>query len=242
MTRRSPQAPPSRFAAGLAFAVVSAMSFGLSGALAKGLLVEGWSPAAAVTARIVGRRARARRRPALVALRGRWHLLRRNARLVVGYGVVAVAGCQFAYFSAVEHLQVGVALLLEYTAPVVVIGWLWLRHGQRPGLLIGVGCVVAGAGLVLVLDVVTGVGLRPGRRAVGAAGDARRRDLLRAVGPAGQRAAADRARRRRDGRGRRRAAAARCGRAAGDGVVHRPRDVRRQPRCRGGWPCSASAW
>ena len=99
--------------------------------------------------------------PALVALRGRWHLLRRNARMVGVYGVVAIAGCQLAYFSAVEYLQVGVALLLEYTAPVVVIAWLWLRHGQRPGLMIGVGCVVAGAGLVLVLDVVTGVGLDP---------------------------------------------------------------------------------
>ena len=154
------QAPPSRFASGLAFAVASAMSFGLSGALAKGLLVEGWSPAAAVTARIVVA-ALVLVPPALVALRGRWHLLRRNARMVGVYGVVAIAGCQLAYFSAVEYLQVGVALLLEYTAPVVVIAWLWLRHGQRPGLMIGVGCVVAGAGLVLVLDVVTGVGLDP---------------------------------------------------------------------------------
>jgi drug/metabolite transporter (DMT)-like permease len=162
MTHDAPatEAPPSRFASGLAFAVASAMSFGLSGALAKGLLVEGWSPAAAVTARIVVA-ALVLLPPGLVALRGRWHLLRRNARLLVVYGVVTIAVCQFAYFSAVEHLQVGVALLLEYTAPVAVILWLWLRHGQRPGLLIGAGCVVAGAGLVLVLDVVTGVGLDP---------------------------------------------------------------------------------
>ena len=162
MTRdtRIAAAPPSRFAAGLGFAVVSAMSFGLSGTLAKGLLVQGWSPAAAVTVRILVA-ALVLAPPALVALRGRWHLLRRNARLVVVYGVVTIAGCQFAYFSAVEHLQVGVALLLEYTAPVVVIGWLWARHGQRPGLLIGFGCAVAGLGLVLVLDVVTGVGLDP---------------------------------------------------------------------------------
>lgn len=162
MTRdtRAAQAPSSRFAAGLGFAVVSAMSFGLSGTLAKGLLVEGWSPAAAVTARIVVA-ALVLVPPSLLALRGRWSLLRRNARLVVVYGVVTIAGCQFAYFSAVEHLQVGVALLLEYTAPVVVIGWLWARHGQRPNALIGVGCVVAGGGLVLVLDVVTGAGLNP---------------------------------------------------------------------------------
>jgi drug/metabolite transporter (DMT)-like permease len=162
MTHDAPvvQAPPSRFAAGLGFALVSAMSFGLSGTLAKGLLVEGWSPAAAVTARIVVA-ALVLLPPALLALRGRWHLLRRNARLVTVYGLVSIAGCQFAYFSAVEHLQVGVALLLEYTAPVAVIGWLWLRHGQRPGVPIAIGCLVAGGGLMLVLDVVAGVGLDP---------------------------------------------------------------------------------
>ena len=153
------QAPPSRLAGGLGFAVVSAMSFGLSGTVAKGLLVEGWSPAAAVTARIVVA-ALVLLPPGLVALRGRWHLLRRNARLLVAYGVVTIAGCQFAYFSAVEHLQVGVALLLEYTAPVAVILWLWLRHGQRPSALIGIGSAVAGGGLVLVLDI-SGAGLDP---------------------------------------------------------------------------------
>jgi drug/metabolite transporter (DMT)-like permease len=153
-------APASRFASGLGFAVLSAMSFGLSGTLAKGLLDAGWTPAAAVTARIVVA-ALVLLPPGLLALRGRWYLLRRNARLLVVYGLVAVAGTQFAYFSAVEHLQVGIALLLEYTAPVVVIGWLWLRHGQRPTLLVGAGCVVAGGGLLLVLDVVTGAGLDP---------------------------------------------------------------------------------
>ena len=152
--------PAQRLGAGVAFAVASAFSFGMSGVLAKGLLVEGWSPAAAVTARVlVGALVLAV--PALLALRGRWWLLRRNARMVVAYGLVAVAGCQFAYFSAVEHLQVGVALLIEYTAPVVVVGWLWLRHGHRPGALTGVGGLVALLGLVLVLDLFSGASLHP---------------------------------------------------------------------------------
>ena len=50
----------------------------------------------------------------------------------MAYGVIAVAGCQLAYFSAVDRLPVAVALLIEYTAPVAVIAWLWARHGQRP--------------------------------------------------------------------------------------------------------------
>jgi drug/metabolite transporter (DMT)-like permease len=66
---------------------------------------------------------------------------------------VAVAGCQLAYFSAVERLPVAVALLVEYTAPVAVIGWLWARHHQRPSRLTALGAVVSGIGLALVLDV-----------------------------------------------------------------------------------------
>ena len=88
-------------AAGSVLALVSAASFGLSGSLARGLLDAGWSAGAAVTVRIVHRRARAAAVPACLALRGRWALLRGNASLVVLYGVVAVAGAQFCYFSAV---------------------------------------------------------------------------------------------------------------------------------------------
>lgn len=158
MTRDTAVTPPaSALGTGLVFAVVSAFSFGMSGTIAKGLIEEGWSPGAAVTARVLVA-AVVLLPPGLVALRGRWWLLRRNVRILVGYGVVAVAGCQFAYFSAVEYLQVGVALLIEYTAPVAVVGWLWLRHGQRPGPVTGAGGLVALLGLALVLDVVSGGG------------------------------------------------------------------------------------
>jgi drug/metabolite transporter (DMT)-like permease len=76
---------------------------------------------------------------------------------MVVYGLVAVAGCQLAYFNAVAHMQVGVALLIEYTAPVPVVLWMWLRHGQRPGRLTVLGALIGVAGLVLVLDLVSGV-------------------------------------------------------------------------------------
>ena len=142
---------PSRLASGLGLAVISATAFGLSGSLAKGLLDAGWTAGSAVTARILIAAA-ALFFPAVLSLRGRWHLVRDNIGLLVSYGVVAVAGCQLAYFNAVDHMQVGVALLIEYTAPVAVIGWLWLRHGQRPGLLTVLGAMVAAVGLVLVLD------------------------------------------------------------------------------------------
>lgn len=160
VTHDVPVARDSRAASGLVLAVVSATSFGLSGALAKGLLDAGWSTGAAVTAR-VALAAVVLAGPALLALRGRWSLLSDNAWLIVAFGAIAVAGCQFAYFSAVAHMQVGMALLIEYTAPVAVVAWLWLRYGHRPGRLTLAGALLAGLGLVLVLDLVSGAEVSP---------------------------------------------------------------------------------
>ncbi len=150
-----PVAPSSSTVAGFGLALVSAVSFGLSGALARGLLDTGWSPGAVVLVRIA--LAAAVVTPfGVIALRGRWDVLRRNARLVVAYGVLAVAGAQFCFFAAVQHMQVGPALMIEYTAPAAVVGWLWLRQGQRPGRVTLVGAALAVLGLVLVLDLLGG--------------------------------------------------------------------------------------
>ena len=147
-----------RAAAGLAFALVSALSFGLSGALARPLLDAGWSSGAVVLIR-VGVAALVVTPLGVRALRGQWHLLRRNAGLVTVYGILAVAGAQFCYFSAIQYMQVGPALLIEYTAPAAVVGWMWLRHHQRPGRTTLLGAAIAAVGLALVLDLLSGVGL-----------------------------------------------------------------------------------
>lgn len=140
---------------GLALALVSALSFGASGALAKGLLEAGWTPAAAVTWRVcLG--ALVLLAPAVLAMRGKWDRLRHGWPHVVAFGVVAVALCQLAYFLAVQRLSVGVALLLEYLGIVLVVGWLWLRHGERPRPLTVLGAALAVAGLLFVLDVFGG--------------------------------------------------------------------------------------
>ena len=136
---------------GLTLAVLSAATFGTSGAFASSLIQAGWSPAAAVTTRIAVAAA-VLTVPALVQLRGRWSLLRRGAGRAAAYGLVAVAGCQLFYFNAIERMPVGVALLLEYLAAVLVVGWLWLRHGQRPRRLTVAGTAAAIAGLAMVLD------------------------------------------------------------------------------------------
>lgn len=156
-----PVSPPRRgFLPGLWLAVASAAAFGTSGPFAKSLLDAGWSPAAAVTARIVIA-ALVLLPPAVVLLRGRWILLVRNWGLLVSYGVVAVAAVQLFFFTAVTTLSVGVALLIEYLGIILVVLWLWLRHGRRPRRWTLVGIVLAVIGLVLVLDLSGGQGADP---------------------------------------------------------------------------------
>jgi drug/metabolite transporter (DMT)-like permease len=150
----------SGYAGGLAIALLSAASFGLSGALARSLLDLGWTPAAVVAVRITGAFVLLVI-PCLVLLR-RTGLpsLRQTGRMAV-YGVVAVALAQLCYFSAVQYLSVGVALLLEYLAPVLLIFWHWARSGRRPALSVFGGAALALLGLVFVLDLRSDVTLHP---------------------------------------------------------------------------------
>lgn len=157
MSRPTPSVTPGGLDArrdarsGILFALTSAVSFGLAGTMAAGLYSAGWTAGAAVSIRIaiaavvlIG--------PGMRAIQGRVWLLVRNGRTILSYGVLAVTGSQLCYFYAVARLPVGVALLIEYTAPVAVVGWMWATHGERPTRATVVGAVVASVGLVLLLD------------------------------------------------------------------------------------------
>ncbi|MFI5959206.1 EamA family transporter [Cryptosporangium sp. NPDC051539] len=146
-----PYASRRRGALGLGLALLSAASFGTAGSFADSLLSEGWSSGAVVTIRI-SLAALVLTAPALVQMRGRWRLLRSSLGTVALYGLVAVAGCQLFFFNAVERLDVGVALLLEYMGIVLVVLWVWARTRRRPRRLTLAGIVTAIAGLVLVLN------------------------------------------------------------------------------------------
>jgi drug/metabolite transporter (DMT)-like permease len=143
---------------GLVLALMAAAAFGTSGSMVTAMVEAGWSTGAVVVGRI-GIAGLVLAIPAAMQLRGRWAAVRSSWRLVVVFGLLAVAGCQWFYFNAVEHLTVGVALMLEYLGTVLVVGWLWLRHGQRPRRLTAVGTVVAIGGLVLVLNLIGGARL-----------------------------------------------------------------------------------
>ncbi|OBB77341.1 DMT family transporter [Mycobacterium sp. 852014-52144_SCH5372336] len=143
------------FRIGLMLAVGSAVAFGSSGPFAKALMTAGWSPTAAVVARLAGG-ALVMAIFASIVRRGWVREALRHPTTVLAYGVVPIAGAQLFYYNAVAHLSVGVALLLEYTSPVIVVAWVWATTRRRPTTLTLAGVGLAIAGIMLVLDVFSG--------------------------------------------------------------------------------------
>ena len=137
--------------AGLVFALIAAATFGTSGALIKPLLEAGWSPAAAVTVRVLtGGVVLA---PfALLTLRGRWDAVWRGRWRILGMAAVGVAGTQLVYFAAIQRIPVGTGILIEYMAPLLLVAVAWIRTRHAPKAVVLVGSVIALAGLVLVVS------------------------------------------------------------------------------------------
>jgi drug/metabolite transporter (DMT)-like permease len=138
---------------GLGLALVSAVAFGGSGVAAKPLIEAGLDPLHVVWLRVAG--------AALVmlplAVRHR-ALLRRRPGLLVGFGLLAVAGVQACYFAALSRIPVGVALLIEYLAPALVLGWVRFVQKRPVTRAAAVGVVLAVGGLACVVEVWSGLG------------------------------------------------------------------------------------
>jgi drug/metabolite transporter (DMT)-like permease len=138
-------------AAGLITALLSAATFGASGTFARPLLDAGWSPGAAVALR-TGAAGAVLLPIAVAQLWGRFAVALRSWRRVVAFGLVGVTGAQFCYFAAVDRLPVGIALLIEYLGPVVLVIATSVARRTFPPRLTVAGAVVATAGLFFVLD------------------------------------------------------------------------------------------
>lgn len=75
------------------------------------------------------------------------------------YAIVAVAGVQSLYFAAITRLPVGVALLMEFMAPVMVVIWVRFVRKVRLARAAYVGAVTAVIGLAIVVEVWAGLRL-----------------------------------------------------------------------------------
>ena len=145
---------------GFLLALGSAACFALSGIFASALMSAGWSAGAAVTARITFA-ALVLAIPTCIMLRGNWDRVRRAWRPLLLFGLLAVVGCQLAFFLAVQFIPPSLALLIEFLGPVMLVFWYWLRTRVRPSTLTLIGAAIAVLGLVAVSGVATGGALHP---------------------------------------------------------------------------------
>ncbi|MEW2620812.1 EamA family transporter [Streptomyces sp. NPDC048106] len=137
---------------GLGLALVSALAFGGSGVAAKPLIESGLDPLHVVWLRVAG--------AALVMLPLAWRhraLPRRRPALLLGFGLFAVAGVQACYFAALSRVPVGVALLIEYLAPALVLGWVRFVQRRPVSRAAALGVVLAAGGLACVVEVWSGL-------------------------------------------------------------------------------------
>lgn len=90
-------------------------------------------------------------RPELLRLR------RSDWRLVLAYGLIGVAAVQVVYFAAVARIPIGIAMLLEFTAPILVALWVRFVRGTILPRQAWVGTVLALLGLAMVAQVWDGL-------------------------------------------------------------------------------------
>ncbi|MFI7617935.1 EamA family transporter [Nonomuraea terrae] len=143
---------------GLALAFVSAWCFAFSGPMAKYLIAAGLEPMEAVWTRMAG--AGLLLVAVLAVVRPRALRIPRSRLPFFGlYAIMAVAGVQALYFVAITRLPVGIALLLEFMAPVMVVAWVRLVRKVRLARAAYLGAVVAVVGLGIVVEAWQGMRL-----------------------------------------------------------------------------------
>ena len=142
----------------LAIAVFSSCCFGFSGPMAKFLGAAGFTPLEAVWVRMAASAVLLLAILALVRPRA-LRIPRARIGLVAAYALLAIAGVQALYFVAITRIPVGVALLIEFTSPVLVVAWVRLVRRIRPGRAAYLGALITVAGLAVVVEVWQGLRL-----------------------------------------------------------------------------------
>jgi drug/metabolite transporter (DMT)-like permease len=145
-------------ARGYALYLVAATLFALNGTVSKSILTSGIDAARLSQLRVtvaflILLVVVALTRPSALRIR------RREVGVLLAYGVLGVAMTQYLYFVSISRLPVGVALLIEFTAPIMVA--LWFRFGLHEPVSrrVWLALALALVGLALVGQVWAGFSL-----------------------------------------------------------------------------------
>lgn len=147
-----------RPAAGYAMVVAAALLFALNGTVSKVVLQSGISSLELTQVRATGTflgfaLALALTRPATL------RLARREIAYLAVWGVAGVAMVQWLYFVSIGRLPIGIALLLEYLAPILIALWAWAVFKEPIRRRIWAALALALVGLSLVVEAWSGVSL-----------------------------------------------------------------------------------
>jgi drug/metabolite transporter (DMT)-like permease len=147
-----------RPAVGYAMVLSAALLFALNGTVSKVVLQSGISTLELTQVRALG----AFLGFALLLAatgRARLRLTRRELPYLVVFGVAGVALVQWLYFVSIGRLPIGIALLIEYIAPILIALWAWAVFKEAIRRRIWVALVLAVAGLSIVVEAWSGITL-----------------------------------------------------------------------------------
>ena len=138
---------------GYAMVAVASALFAVNGSVSKVILTSSGMPSLRLTElRATGAFVGLAAFLALTAP-GRLRVSRDEVALLVFYGIVGFALVQWLYLVAIERLPIGIGLLLEFTAPVLVALWARLVWHEPVRRRVWAALALALAGLTLVAQV-----------------------------------------------------------------------------------------
>ncbi len=132
--------------------LLGSFTFALNGTVSKAILLSGLDSARLSQLRVTGAFLFLL---AFVAINrpGRLRIHRAEWVPLIGYGVLGVAMTQYLFFVALQYLPVGVALLIEFTAPVFVALWFRFVMKEPTRRMVWLALMIALLGLALVAEV-----------------------------------------------------------------------------------------
>ncbi|WP_168220084.1 MULTISPECIES: DMT family transporter [unclassified Salinibacterium] len=137
---------------GYFYALLAAVLFGVNGSVTRIVVDSGLDPAqltlfrVASTAVIAGIYL-------LIANRRAFRVTPRQLLALVLLGIFGIAMLQWTYAMAIQRLPVGITLLLEYTAVLIVavIAWAFFKEQVKARLWVAIACVLGGLVVVAQL-------------------------------------------------------------------------------------------
>ena len=147
-----------RPAIGYAMVISAALLFALNGTVSKVVLQSGITSLELTQVRATG----AFIGFALVLVltrRESLRLTRRELPYLIVFGIAGVALVQWLYFVSIGRLPIGIALLIEYIAPILIALWAWAVFKEAIRRRIWLALVLAVVGLAVVVEVWSGLTL-----------------------------------------------------------------------------------